>query len=127
MKQVCTIGCTLLLLTAAVGIGPAIAVDEARQKYNKMVEEANKEADEYIQEQQAKMQEAKKRSQMQNDAEMQKRIADERRRLNQEMNTVRARGMGPNYTQGMKDNQLKQLQDRLDQLDADPEAYFGEQ
>ena len=43
------------------------------------------------------------------------------------MDAIRNRGLGPGFTQGMKDNLLKQLQDKLDLLTSDPEAYFAGQ
>ena len=40
---------------------------------------------------------------------------------------VQNRGLGPDFTQGMKDNLLRELQERLDRLNSDPEAYFANQ
>ena len=51
MKQLKWIGIMLLCILTA---GPALATDEARQAYDKMVEEATQEADEYVQEKQEK-------------------------------------------------------------------------
>ncbi len=48
-------------------------------------------------------------------------------RIAAEMDTVRERCLGPAFSQGMKDNLLRQLQDKLTQLMSNPQAYFAEQ
>ncbi len=80
-----------------------------------MVEEATKKADEYLQE---------KREQNAAPAE---RIQAEQERIVAGMDTVRGRDIGPIFTQGMRDNLLRQLHDKLTQLMSTPQAYFGEQ
>ena len=124
MKQLKWIGIILLgLLTA----GPALATDEARQAYDKMVEEATQEADEYVEEKQKKMQETEKKKRIEKDTAFQEQIQEEREKITAEMDRVQQRGMSPTFTQGMKDNLLKSWQDRLDLLNSDPEAYFSGQ
>lgn len=125
MKPFIGIGVTLMLAVAVVGIRPARAADEARQAYDRMVEEATKEADEYLEEKQQAIQAKQKRTATQRDAELQAKVDAERQRILEAMDTVQQRGMGPNYTQGMKDAQLEQLQQQLDRLMEDPQAYFG--
>lgn len=119
-----TIGITLLSLIVAGSFSPLFAVDEQRQAYKKMVEESTREADEYLQEKQKKMQEAETKTQTKQDTGLADRVQAERKRIEAEMDTVRNRGLGPNFTQGMKDNQLQLLQDKLNNLMSDPEAYF---
>ncbi|HSO18825.1 MAG TPA: hypothetical protein VLT88_05180 [Desulfosarcina sp.] len=122
------LGWIVLLMSVVAGIGPvpAAEVDEARRAYDEMVKEATEEADAYLKEKQEAVQEAMESSQTGRDAGLEKRIAEERQRITEEMDTVRQRGLGPNYTQGMKENQLDQLQKRLDRLNDDPGAYFEE-
>ena len=106
-------------------VSPALAVDEARQAYDKMVEEATREADAYLQEKEARQQAAEETSRERMDAALQARTEAERQRLLNEMDAVRRRGLGPNFTQGMKEYRLGELQQHLDRLANDPEAYFN--
>ena len=124
MKQLKWIAFILMCLLTA---GPALATDEARQAYDKMVEEATQEADEYLEEKQQKMQETEKKKRVEKDAALQERIQKEREKIMAQMDKVQQRGLGPDFTQGMKDNLLKGWQDRLDLLNSDPEAYFSGQ
>ena len=124
MKQLKWIGIILLCLLTA---GPALATDEARQAYDKMVEESTQEADEYLEEKQEKMKETEKKKRIEKDEALQERIQDEREKITAEMDKVQQRGLGPNFTQGMKDNLLMRWQDQLDRLNSDPEAYFSGQ
>ena len=67
------------------------------------------------------------RLRIEKDEALQERIQDEREKITAEMDKVQQRGLGPNFTQGMKDNLLKRWQDQLDRLNSDPEAYFSGQ
>ena len=123
MKSLRWIGSILLCLWI---VGPVWAVDEARQAYDKMVEEATQEADEYLQEKDEKMQEAKKKARVEKDKELQQKIQTEQEAILAQMEKVRQRGMSPTFTQGMKDNLLQRWQEQLDLLNSDPEAYFAQ-
>jgi rhamnose utilization protein RhaD (predicted bifunctional aldolase and dehydrogenase) len=120
---VVAMGCLL----AAGSFDGALAVDAQRQAYDKMVEEATREADEYVQEKLKAQQEAAKESQSQQEAALDARIGAERERIEAEMDTVQGRGLSSTFTQGMKDNLLEQLHDQLNSLMSDPDAYFGGQ
>ena len=74
MKLLKWIGIILLCLLTA---GPALATDEARQAYDKMVEESTQEADEYLEEKQEKMKETEKKKRIEKDEALQERIRDE--------------------------------------------------
>jgi hypothetical protein len=117
----------LVCLLAAAHLPSAMAADESRQAYDKMVEEATREADEYVEEKQKKMDEAKRQSRVKKDAALQERIQAEQERIMKQKQAVQNRGLGPDFTQGMKDNLLQELQQRLDRLNSDPEAYFANQ
>jgi rhamnose utilization protein RhaD (predicted bifunctional aldolase and dehydrogenase) len=107
--------------------GTSLATDDARQKYDRMVEEAVRESDAYIEEKQEQIQAAEKASQAREAAAVDARVRAESERIEAQMDTVRSRGLSTTYTQGMKDNQLRQLQEKLDLLVSDPEAYFNTQ
>ena len=117
----------LLSLLALGAFSPLPAVDEARQAYNKMVEESVKEADEYLQETENRKKAADAQSQSMQDSALTERIQAEAQRIQTEMDAVSNRGLGPTFSQGMKDNLLQQLQDKRDRLTSDPEAYCAGQ
>jgi rhamnose utilization protein RhaD (predicted bifunctional aldolase and dehydrogenase) len=127
MRTMKWITLALLGLLAAGGFNSLLAVSEQRQAYDKMVEEATQEADEYLQEKETARKAAAAEAQSKQDASLNEKIQAESQRIQAEMDTVRQRGMGSGWTQGMRDNQLKQLQEKLDQLNSDPEAYFQNQ
>ena len=106
---------------------PLPAVDEARQAYDKMVEESVKEADEYMQDKENAKKATEAKAQSKQDSALSEKIEAERTRIEAQMDEIRNRGMGGGFTQGMKDNLLKPLQDKLDLLTSDPEAYFAGQ
>lgn len=124
MKQMKWIILALVCLIASGSFDRVPAVDKQRQEYDKMVDEATREADEYVQEKQQAAEDAAEESQSQEDTALDKRANEERERIEKEMDAVRGRGFSSTFTQGMKDNQLKQLQAKLDQLMSDPAAYF---
>jgi capsule polysaccharide export protein KpsE/RkpR len=127
MKLMKWIAITMMGLLAVGAVTPLPAVDEARQAYNKMVEESVKEADEYLQETENRKKAADAQAQSKQDSVLLEKIQAESKRIQAQMDAVSNRGLGPNFTQGMKDNLLGQLQDKLDRLTSDPEAYFGGQ
>ena len=127
MKSMQWIAISLLGLLASGALTPLPAANEARQAYDKMVEESVKEADEYQQEEESKKKAAEAETQTQQEVAMDERVKAERKRIGAEMDAIRNRGIGSGFTQGMKDNLLKQQQDKLDQLTSDPEAYFQRQ
>lgn len=116
----------LLGLLATGGFNPLLAADEARQAYDRMVEESVREADEYLEQKQKEQDAAAAAAANQQGSALDAQVQAERERIEAEMDTVRNRGLGPNFTQGMKDNLLAQLQEKLNRLLSDPEAYFGE-
>jgi chromosome segregation ATPase len=127
MKIAIWIAIALMGLLATGSCNPLLAVSEQRQAYDKMVEEATKEADAYLQEKENAKKAAEAEAQSTKDSALSERIQAESQRIQAEMDSIRKRSMGSGYTQGMKDNQLKQLQEKLDRLTSDPEAYFGNQ
>lgn len=120
------ISLALLALLATGGATPLPAADEARQAYDQMVEEATREADEYLEEKTRQRSEQAQDSQPTLDPAFAEQVQAERERIETEMDTVRQRGLGPDFTLGMKENRLKELQEKLNQLLSDPQAYFGE-
>lgn len=88
-----------------------------RQEYNRMVKEASEKADRHFNEQaREKARKEEERRQQQIEAKGQ-RIAEQRARLEKEIQTIRNRALGPNFTKGMQDNLVRQLQEKIDQLE----------
>lgn len=117
----------LLLTTLVVGtLNPLYAVDEQRQAYDKMVEEASREADEYVGKKKKEQAETAEKRKNQSSNVAEPRVENERQRLEAEMGKLRKRGLGPDFTEGMRSAKLKELQTQLDRLNRDPQAYFGE-
>ena len=127
MKTMKWIAIALLGLLATGSFSPLLAVSEQRQAYDKMVEEATQEADEYLQEKENAKKATEAEAQSKQDSALSEKIEAERTRIEAQMDEIRNRGMGGGFTQGMKDNLLKPLQDKLDLLTSDPEAYFAGQ
>ncbi|BBO77198.1 hypothetical protein DSCW_46150 [Desulfosarcina widdelii] len=90
--------------------------DQKRQEYDRMVEEASEEADRHFDQQAQKKARQEEERQQQQQEEKDRRIAEQRDRLEKEIEAVRNRALGPNFTQGMKDNLIRQLQEKIDQL-----------
>ncbi len=124
MKIMKSIAIAMLCLLVGGSFNPLLAVSEQRQAYNKMVEEATREAEEYLQEKENAKKAAEAKAQSKKDAALSEKIEVESQRIIAEMDGIRQRGIGSGFSQGMKDNLLKQLQDKLDLLTSDPEAYF---
>lgn len=127
MKTMKWIAIALLGLLATGSFSPLLAVSEQRQAYDKMVEESTQEADEYLQEKENAKKATEAEAQSKQDSALSEKIEAERTRIEAQMDEIRNRGMGGGFTQGMKDNLLKPLQDKLDLLTSDPEAYFAGQ
>jgi vacuolar-type H+-ATPase subunit E/Vma4 len=116
----------LISLLAFGSADIAFATDPARQEYDQMVEEAVRESDEYLDEKKKANQDALEEAAAQEDAALDERIQAEKERIQTQMDAIAGRGLSSTYTQGMKDNQLQQLQEKLDLLMSDPQAYFGD-
>jgi hypothetical protein len=95
-----------------------------RQEYDRMVEEAGKEADRHFEEQAAKQAQREKAERQNQLEEQNKRVEEELTRLNAEIEGLKNRGLSTTYTTGMRDNQIGLIQEKIDLLKSDPDAYF---
>ena len=87
-----------------------------REAYDRMVNDAAREADRHFEENaQKEAQRIEAERQKEQDAYNQ-RIAAERARLLKEIEELKSRGYGPTFTKGMQDNQIRRIQEQLDQL-----------
>ena len=91
--------------------------DQNRRNYEAMVKAASKEADRHFEQQDRKkaMQaEAKRRREQ---AAQDEKVAEERARLMKEIEAIEKRGYSATFTKGMKENLIKEVQAKIDQLD----------
>ena len=91
--------------------------DSNRQAFDRMVDDASKQADRHFKEQDEKkareaIEEKARQQQAQSD-----RLATQRAELQREIDAIQNRALGPTFTGGMKENQIKQLQDQIDRLE----------
>ncbi len=100
--------------------------DQNRQEYNRMVEDASQGADRHFKEQaEQKDREAEAERQQQLEAQAQ-RIEEERAKLQKEIDDLEGRGLGPTFSAGQKENLIKQVQERIDHLENNPDGYFSQ-
>jgi Domain of unknown function (DUF4124) len=102
------------------------ADERNREAYDRMVEDASRGADQQFEQQAEKKALEAGARQEQEKTEKAQRVERERDRLQKQIDAIEGRGLGPNFTAGMKANLVKQVQDRIDRLESDPDAYFGD-
>lgn len=94
-----------------------VGADRNREEFNRMVEGASEEANRHFDQQtRKKAQQAAKRQRQETEAR-ERQSAEEKARLMKEIEAIQNRALGPNFTQGMRDNLVRQLQEKIDQLD----------
>lgn len=100
--------------------------DQVRQEeYDRMVEDAGQRADQQFEEAaEKKAQEAAAEKQQQLDEQAQ-RVDKERARLQKEIADLEGRALGPTFSAGMRANLIKQVQEKINRLESDPEGYFN--
>ena len=118
MKTMLCCAFFLLVILSGATLNPLFAADEQREAYDRMVEEATREADEFVEQKQKEQHEAAQQGKKRANPEADEPVQAERKQIEAEMERVRERGLGPNYTEGMRDNQLQELEKKLDQLDS---------
>lgn len=98
---------------------------QRRQKYNRMVEDASKSADRHFEQQaRKKAQDTEARRQQHMQAQTRK-IDEERANLQKEIDRIQGRGLGPTFSSGQKENLIRQVQERMNHLEGDPDNYFN--
>jgi biopolymer transport protein ExbB/TolQ len=102
-------------------IGDDTHSDQHRQAYDRMVEEANQEADRHFEEQAEKKARAREAEKQRQKEKHDQELDRERQQLQREIEAIRNRGLGPGFSTGQKEHLIKQIQEKLDQLDERPE------
>jgi len=91
--------------------------DSSRQEFDRMVEKASEEADRQIEAQDRKKeQQAKRQNRLKQEARA-RQVAEEKARLANEIEALQNRALGPTFTQGMRDNLIQQIREKIDRLD----------
>lgn len=101
--------------------------NENRQAYERMVEKAKTEARKLEKERKAKEAAAEAEKQRRAKEARNARVAAERAKLQKEIDAIQARGLSPTFSQGMKDNLTRKVQERIDKLEQNPDAYFQDE
>ena len=70
-----------------------------------------------------KTQEAEARRQQQLEAQA-RRIEQERAKLQKEIDDIQGRGLSRTFSSGQKEFLIRQIQERIDQLENNPDDYF---
>ena len=96
--------------------------DQVRQEYDRMVEEVSQEADRHFEKQAEKKARAREAAQQQKQEENRQQLEHERQKLQQELESIQNRGLSTTFSAGMKKNMIKQVQDKIDQIDKKLEA-----
>jgi hypothetical protein len=96
-----------------------------RPAYDQMVDRAKYDAEQMrLQREQEDAERARKKEQTAK-AQLQARINAERQKLLDEIDAISARGLSPTFSQGMKNNLINQVQEKITQLESAPEEYFN--
>ena len=99
---------------------PSESTDE-RPGFNKMIEDAREESRRYEFEQQKKREEAQAIKKEKEQATRQTRIQDQRRDLERQIKALRNRALSTTFSQGMRDAQIKALENKIKQLETEAE------
>ena len=94
-----------------------VGAQQSRQEYDRMVKDASREADRHF-EQQAikKTRQAEARQQKEQEQKAQQ-LEQERAELQKQIEEIQKRGYSPTFTKGMQDNLIKEVQEKIDQLE----------
>jgi membrane-bound lytic murein transglycosylase len=98
--------------------------DATHQRYEQMVDKARSESRQLEKDRQAEEAARAAEKRRRQKTERKRRIDNERRKLQAEIDAVKARGLSRTFSQGMKDNLIRKIKERLDSLEKDPETYF---
>lgn len=92
--------------------------NQRRQEYDRMVEDASQSADRHFEEQ-AEKEKRQAEARQQREQEMKnQQIEKARAELLKEIDDLQKRGYSATFTQGMKENLIKAVQEKIDQLES---------
>jgi hypothetical protein len=88
-----------------------------RETYNQMVEKAKTEANHLDQERKEKEAAADEQKKQEAEKQRQEQIQAQRQKIQAKIDALNQRGLGPNYSKGMRDYQINELKKELEKLD----------
>lgn len=100
--------------------------DQRRKDFDRMAEEAGEDADRHFEEQARKKQQTAEVQRQRQQAEKARQVAEEQAKLQKQIEAVQARGLGPNFSAGQRDNLVRQLQKQIDQLENSANGSSGD-
>lgn len=99
--------------------------DQSRRQYDRMVEDASKSADQYFEKQADKKAQEKEARRQQHLEAQARRIEKERAKLQKEIDEIQGRGLSRTFSSGQKAYLIKQVQEKINQLESNPDDYFS--
>mgnify|MGYP000336130874 CR=1 FL=1 len=90
--------------------------DQVRQEFNRMVEEASQEADRHFEKEAQKKAEAAQAAQQREQEKRIEALRQERQKLQQEIESIRNRGLSTTFSAGQKAYLIEQVQEKIDQI-----------
>lgn len=97
--------------------GDQTSGDQIRQEYDRMVEEASQEADRHFEEQAERKSKARQAAQQQKQENHTQQLEQKRQQLQKEIEAIQNRGLSRTFSEGQKEYLIKQIQDKIDQID----------
>jgi hypothetical protein len=95
--------------------------DQRRQEFDRMAEESGEDADRHFEEQAQKREQAAEAERQQQLEEKSRQVAEEQAKLQKQIEDIQARGLGPNFSAGQRDNLIRQVQEEIDRLENSPD------
>lgn len=100
--------------------------DQGRREFDRMAEESGEAADRHFEEQARKKERAAEAERQRQVEEKSLEDAEERANLQKQIEDIQARGLGPNFSAGQKDNLIRQVQEQIDQLENSANRSSGD-
>ncbi|BBO69522.1 hypothetical protein DSCA_34520 [Desulfosarcina alkanivorans] len=94
------------------------AEDQRRQEFDRMVQEASEDADRHFETRAREKEQQAEASRQRRQEAKDRQIEEARAELLKEMDAIQDRGYSATFTQGMKENLIKAVQEKIDQLEA---------
>lgn len=101
--------------------------DQSRQTYDRMVEDASQRAEQAVEQQaRQKAQEAQAERTQRLKAQAQQ-IEEKRAKLQKNIDALEGRALSPTFSMGQKEYLIKQVQEKINQLESNPDGYPSQQ
>ncbi len=103
---------------------PCEGPEPQRRAYDEMIEQYRNEAAQSEAERGRIIENQSTQEQLNRRGQLNEKIRYERQRLKYQIEQLRRRAVSPTYSQGMRAGHIQALEDRLQRLEDDPQAYF---